>query len=337
MVTRDTNGGPATNRPISLQEIATRLGVSRATVSNALQHRGRLSPALADRIRLTAEQLGYVPSAAARSLRTGRSALVGLVLPDFTMPLFPVFAQAFERAAKRRGMALLVADALGDGVVQAEEMRHLVARGADALVVIPARGAALDVSGLPVPVVVVDSAANPFNTASSDHRAGGRLVARHLADLGHRRVIVLGGRTRSNVALERVAGLVETFAALGVAARVVPVPADLDGSRDAVAALDLDGATAIACAYDAQAVGVLDALAGRGLRVPDDVSVTGFDDTVWSQIVRPALTTVRQDLAAIAEHALDVAAGTADAARLFPVTLVVRASTSRPPSTKGTP
>jgi LacI family transcriptional regulator len=321
-----------------MRQIADRLGVSRATVSNALYHTGRLSPDLAERIRATAAELGYVPSAAAVSLRTGRSALVGLVLPDFAMPLFPVFAQAFERAAKRRGMALLIADAMGDASSQAGEMRHLVARGVDSLIVIPARGAPIDVSTVQVPVIVVDSAANPLNTASCDHRDGGRQVARHLAELGHRRVLILSGTATSNVADERVAGMAEIFADLGVATRIVAVPAYLEDVEAVVAALDLDGATALACAYDAQAVAAITALTQRGIDVPGAVSVTGFDDTVWGRIVRPSLTTVRQDLAAIAEHALAVAAGETDGAQLFPVTLVPRASTSRPPSpTKGTP
>jgi LacI family transcriptional regulator len=323
-------------RPISMQQIAEALGVSRATVSNALRGTGRLSEDVAARIRAAAEEMGYVPSHAGLSLRTGRSMTIGLLVPDFSMPLFAAFAQAFERAAKARGLALMVAESMGAPMIQAEEIRNLVARGVDALVVIPLRGSQLDEVTLPVPLLVVDSSANPRNTASGDHRDGGRQIARHLAGLGHQSVLIVESATASNVSDERVAGMAEIFSARGITVRSAAIPPTFDAARAYGMTLDLlvgeVPATAMACAYDAQAVGLISALTARGLSLPQDMSITGFDDVIWGRIVSPPLTTVRQDLAAIAEHALAVAARESKHPRTFPVSLVIRGSTAAPRS-----
>ncbi|MEI4488162.1 LacI family DNA-binding transcriptional regulator [Frigidibacter sp. MR17.14] len=320
------------DRPVSMQQIADALGVSRVTVANALGGRGRVSAAMAERVRQMAAELNFVPSHAGRALRLGRSTIIGLVVPDFTMPLFGVFVQAFERAAKARGLALLIGDSMGSAQTQDEQLRDFAARGADALILIPLRGGRFDPATLPVPVAVIDAAANPLNTASSDHREGGRLVARHLVALGHRHVELLLASLQSNVSDERGAGMLEVFAEAGVQTRISRIAPDLDSARAFAAQWQPEGATAICAAYDALGVGVISGLAERGLRVPEDVSVTGFDDVIWGRIVSPALTTVRQDLAAIAEHALDVVTGEAQGPRLTPVALVVRASTCPPPS-----
>ncbi len=320
----------------SMKRIADALGVSRATVSNALTGKGRVSAVLVERIRAMAEEMNYVPSHAARTLRLGRSTLIGMVVPDFSMPLFASFAQAFERAARARGLALMVADALNDPQLQRQRMQDFVARGVDGLVVIPMRGASLQLEGLPVALAVVDAEGNPANTASCDHGAGGRLVAGHLADLGHRHVRVVGVTTRSHVSEARVAGMTEVFRARGVDFTIDLIPPGLEGGH-AYGLAWTRPATAIAAAYDGCAIGIVNGLLEAGHRVPQDVSVSGFDDVIWGRIITPQLTTVRQDLAAIADHALDVLTGRAEGARLFPVELVIRGSTTTPPSDRRDP
>jgi LacI family transcriptional regulator len=317
-------------KPPSMLDLARTLGVSRATVSNALRGKGRLSPELAGRIRALAAELRYIPAHAGRALRTGRSATIGLIVPDFGQPLFPIFAQAIERAAKSRGVAVLVGDSLGTAEGQAAEIANLLGRGIDALVIIPTRGTTVDAAAIPVPVAVIDSAATRGNTASSDHRDGGRQVARHLLGLGHRDILLLGGAKDSKVARERTAGLFEGFAEAGITPRIRYSVVSFEAGAEIGAEIDPAGFTACAAAYDALAVGFVTALAARGVQVPQDVSVTGFDDLMWARIVSPPLTTVRQDLAAIADHALAVATGERQGARLFPVELVLRASTAGP-------
>ncbi|HEY0275061.1 MAG TPA: LacI family DNA-binding transcriptional regulator [Paenirhodobacter sp.] len=323
-------------RPASMQDIADALGVSRATVSNALSGTGRLSAETARLIRDKAVELNFAPSGVGRALRTGRSATIALVLPDFRMPLFAEFARAFAMAAQRREMALMVADSLGDMAIQTRHMLDLSARGIDALIVLPMRGSRLEDVPVSRPLIVLDAETNPMNTVSADHRAGGRLIARHLACLGHRDVLILNapgapnGAEASRVNDTRMAGMTEIFTASGVTMRPVSLPARFENARDFIAGWSPGNTTAIAATYDALAVGALTALTARGIVVPRDISVTGFDDTIWGRIVTPDLTTVRQDLDALAEHALAYAMGEEEHARLIPVSLVPRGSTARP-------
>lgn len=317
-------------RPVSLQTIAEALGVSRATVTNALSGRGRVSAEVAERVRAAAKAMNYVPSHAGRALRTGRSTLLGLVVPDFAMPLFPDFVRAFERAAHAQGMALLVGDSMSDATMQTQRIQDFLGRGVEALIVIPLRGAPFDPRAFPVPVVIVDSGANPVNTISSNHREGGRLVARHLVDLGHCKVQILRSAVQSYVSQDRVAGMRDVFDAAGVECLEAGVSPDFDSARDFAANWQISDVTAICAAYDAIAVGVISGLTARGVRVPQDVSVTGFDDLIWGRIVNPPLTTTRQDLSTIADYALNVATGRATGSRLSAMTLVTRASTSIP-------
>lgn len=319
-------------RSPTLKDVARLVGVSSAAVSNALGGKGRVSAELAERVRAAATTLGYVPDHAARALRTGRSGTLGLVMPNFASPLFPIFAQAVERAAKSRGYAVLMADIMGNAENQNGTVRHLVERGVDALVIIPLRGQDVDADSIPVPAAVIDSAAMAGCVVASDHRMGGHLIARHLLDLGHRRVLVLGGWEDSTVAAERVGGLRETLAEGGADVVVHYGPATLEGGRAAVAERLTEGFTAVAAAYDAVAVGVLLELAARGVSVPAALSVTGFDDIPWGTIVAPPLTTIRQDLTTITDHAVAYVAGERNDRRLVPVELVVRGSSGPAPA-----
>ncbi len=317
-------------RPSSIREIATTLGVSTATVSNALRGTGRVSPALAEQIRLEAERLGYVPDHAARALRTGKSNTVGLLVPNIGQPLFPAFAQAIERAAKRRGLAVLIGDSQGDPQQQDFEIRTMIARGVDALIVIPTRGTTVMPEDVSVPVAVIDSAATTGNVAASDHREGGRLIARHLLELGHDRLLILAGPENSLVARERVEGMCEVFRPAGIEPALRYSDATFEAGSALGHELDLRDFTACAAAYDALAVGFAIAIKDRGCSIPEDMSLTGFDDLMWAQIVSPPLTTVRQDLEAVANHALAFVAGEIETSGIFPTELVLRQSTARP-------
>lgn len=317
-----------------MQDIADALGVSRATVSNALLGKGRVSERIARRVREKAAEMDYAPSGLGRALRTGRSQQVGLILPDFRMPLFAEFARAFAMAARARGLVLTVADSLGDLDTQQSNISELAARGMDALLLVPMRGTRLEGLRLPAPLIVIDAETNPLNAVSSDHRAGGQLIAGHLAGLGHRDVIVLNaggsGASASRVNDLRTASINDTLQAFGVRTQIASMPVNFDAARDFVMTWQPGQVTAIATTYDQLAVGAILALNERGIDVPGQISVAGFDDTVWGRITSPTLTTVRQDLDQVAELALARAMGERDGPDLVPVSLVARASTAAP-------
>jgi LacI family transcriptional regulator len=294
-----TRAGP------NLSRIAASLGVSVATVSNALSGKGRVSVELVERIRATAAALGYVPSQAGRALRTGRSGVLGLVLPDISNPLFPQIAQAIEYSASVAGYGVLIADSRGDVGMQTEAINRLVERGVDGMVIVPRRGTRIADAGCPV--AVIDTPSTPGNTVSADHWQGGREIAKHLRDLGHRKILLIGASSTSNVQNDRIGGFKSALDAT-IKTDVLWIekleerngPGCLLGLADKVQ----QGFTAFAAVSDLHALRALTELQRAGIAVPDSVTVTGFDDLIWSAVVTPALTTMRMDMAAIAEIAI---------------------------------
>ncbi|EJC81112.1 transcriptional regulator [Rhizobium leguminosarum bv. trifolii WSM2297] len=293
----------------NLSRIATSLGVSVATVSNALSGKGRVSGQLIERIREHAAELGYIPSQAGRALRTGRSGVLGLVLPDIANPLFPKIAQAIEFAASAAGYGVLIADSRGDAAAQTEAINRLAERSVDGMIIIPRR--ATRISAAACPVAVIDTASTPGNTVAADHRQGGREIGDHLAGLGHRRILIIGNNQESNVQNDRAGGI-RSGMRPGMQAETLWIDRlEQDGGIGCPLGLAEkvgQGFTAFAALSDLQALRALTELQQAGINIPADVSVTGFDDLIWSPVVTPSLTTVRMDMDRIAEIAVSALA-----------------------------
>ncbi|WP_165792353.1 LacI family DNA-binding transcriptional regulator [Thalassospira lohafexi] len=289
----------------NMTQIAKAVGVSSATVSNALSGKGRVSADLVEKIRATAAELGYVPSNAGRALRTGRSNVLGLVLPDISNPLFPQIAQAMEVAASNAGYGVLIADSRGDVTTQTQAIARLIERGVDGLVVIPRRGTRI--GSVSCPVAMVDTPSTPGNTVSADHWEGGAEITRHLQDLGHRNFLFVGHDQASNVQNDRIGGM---KAALGSDTRhqTIWIETLLNAQPDRTSLGLMDhvksGVTAIAAVSDLHALRVLTELQTAGIKVPQQVSVTGFDDLVFAPVVTPSLTTVHMNMTQIAQIAI---------------------------------
>ncbi|WP_240778534.1 SDR family oxidoreductase [Salipiger aestuarii] len=314
----------------TIHDIARSMGVSIATVSNALSGKGRVSEALKSRIRHEADRQGYAPSPSARALRTGRSGVIGLVLPDIANPLFPALAQAIEAEAQARGQGVLIADSRGTNEAQDAALDRLVRQGADALVLVPRRGTRVPTLG--VPMAVIDATSNPANSICADHIAGGRLVIAHLRAQGHARILLVGQSPSSHVQTDRIAGM--THATGGD----TPVHWLDDAPLPPPETLAAQGITAIATTSDLIALPLLTRLQAAGLRLPRDMAVTGFDNHAFSALVAPGLTTVAQDLRAIASGALGRLAAQLDShpalpPRTVPVQLLRRGSTTTHPDT----
>ena len=289
-----------------MDAIAAALHVSAATVSNALSGKGRVSAELAARIRQKANELGYVPSQAARALRTGRTGVIGLVLPDISNPFFPQLAQAIEGAASAAGYSVLIADSRGEVSQQTSAITRLIERGVDGVIVIPRRGSRIVDVG--APVAVIDSPSTPGNTVSADHWDGGVQMGRHLASLGHRKVMLVSQSRSSNVQNDRLGGLKEGLGS-GVQVEKLWVE-EIEERQGAGCGLELaarvrNGVTAFAAVSDLLALRMLTELQGDGIEVPRQASVSGFDDLIWSAVVTPALTTLRQDVKEIATRAVE--------------------------------
>lgn len=289
----------------NLSELARHLGVSIATVSNALSGKGRLSPELAERIREAADRMGYVPSQAGRALRTGRSGVLGLVLPDIGNPLYPEIAQEIERVATNAGYGVLIANSRDEIAAQDKAIFQLVERGVDGIVIVPRRGT--KVPETRCPIAIIDTPTTPRNTVSADHFEGGAQVARHLVELGHQNILLVGDDPSSNVQNARINGMRSGLT--GVRAETIWI-VEIEAKHGKGCALGLAdwrarGFSAFACVSDPHALRALTELQSAGTAIPAEATVTGFDNLQWSSFISPPLTTVKMNMPEIATLALD--------------------------------
>jgi DNA-binding LacI/PurR family transcriptional regulator len=332
---------------VTLQDIADVVGVSRMTVSNAFNRPDKLSEALRRRILETAGELGYGgPDPSARALARGRSGAVGLLLTDtlaeaFRDPVSAAFLVAVGDALAGHSLALTLVSTTGEGPVS----REVPMDGAIVYVCDPLRVDLEELRRRGVPVVTVDQTPAPGVPAVTvDDVSGARAAAQLVVDLGHRRVGLLTlapvGELDSLTAVDRGVGWREPLAAVGVEpvearADFRPTSAAYDAARSLLERPDRP--TALLCFSDVFAAQAVRAAADLGLRVPEDLSVVGYDDADFAETFRPALTTVRQEVGAKGQAA--VAALTAlidgrEPERMrteLPTRLVVRESTGPAP------
>ena len=345
---------------VTLQTIADRVGVSRMTVSNAFSRPDQLSLELRHRILSAAEELGYAgPDPSARALARGTTGAVGVLLTDslreaFTDEVATTFLGAIAEELAPTGLALTLLSASDQaGTIPARDVPM------DGALVYSCNTESTAVDWLKrrkLPIVFIDQVPAPgIPSINIDDRSGARAAAQHLVDLGHRRVgiisanidgaggIVVDPLSASNhVTRQRMLGWLDALHAAGIEPTVTQeLPTDVSPDHDAAQVLlDLpDRPTGILCFSDVIAYGAVQAAQARGLVVPDDLSVVGFDDNPLARRMRPALTTVRQDVAAKGHAA--AAALTAAIARsrngtttrirhvLLPTELVIRDSTAR--------
>jgi len=313
----------------NIHRIAEEFGVSTATVSNALSGKGRVSAENARRIRARAREINYFPNPIARALKTGRSNIIGLVMPDLTQPLFPIFARSIENAAQQAGLGVLIADSMDDAAAQQEAIERLARQGVDGLIVIPQRGS--DLADSRVPMAVIHTASHPQNTSSANHLQGGQLAANALLEAGHDRIALVGFDPSSEVQKDRIAGMISALEGRGAYQTVW-----LSRLDEAAVQEILVQHSAVIATSDSLAMQVMHMANNAGLTLPDDLSIIGFDDLPFSQHLRPALTTVRPDMQAIASHVVQYLVSCFDpatepvAAKTFDMVLVSRASVARP-------
>lgn len=296
-----------------MTDVARLAGVSHQTVSRVLNDHPNVREQTRLRVRAAITQLGYRPNKAARALATGRSQIIGIVAQNTTLYGPTSLLNAFEQAAAEAGFAVSIGSVsnLDRRSVSAAVERHLDQRVAGLVVIAPvaSAGEALDAMPADVPLVTIDGDPQR-NTAlvTVDQLAGARAATRHLLDAGHETVWHVSGPTEWFDSAGRVRGWRETLEAAG--AKVPPlVPADwsaASGYRAGQMLARMPEVTAIFAANDHLALGVLRALHEQGRRVPDDVSLVGFDDVPEAAYFIPPLTTVRPAFDAVAQASLDL-------------------------------
>jgi LacI family transcriptional regulator len=333
---------------VTLAQVAEEAGVSAMTVSNVLNGRSGASDATRERITAVAERLGYVPNLAARGLKLGRTGLVGVVMLDLTMQYGLEIVRGIADELASAEIEMLISATYQDATRALERIDFLTRGVVDGLVLVaPVLGdetlGLLESRGRPFVVADPRRIEGNFPRVVVDNYAGMRQVVEHLIDLGHHEIAFIGGDQDFDSSRIRYSGFADGMKLAGQTVDDELVRwADFSyssGFRAATSLLAVRRPTAIVAGADIIALGAIDAARAHGLRVPDDVSVTGFDDLPQAADSFPGLTTVRQPLHDIGSTAARALLGYLDGSvppvqrMQLPTELVVRGSSAPPRST----
>jgi LacI family transcriptional regulator len=334
---------PATPRPVTLADLAREAGTSASTASRALSGRGYVSPVARDRLLEVAERLGYVPNASARTLKQRTSRVVGVAVSDLGNQFYARLAAGIEQTLREADYQMVLVSDNSDRDQELACARAFLAMRAAGVIITPAdRAAAELLARNGVDVVEVDRrlAEVRCDAVVIDNELGGRLATGHLLGLGHRRIGLLVADTDWTTDAGRLQGYRAAHAEAGVALDerlIVPIGFHAPDTESRIAALLEEHApTALFAANNLLAEHAWNVLRERGLRLPDDVSLVGFDDVQWTSMVEPGITVVAQPTdelgrraAALLLRRIEDPDGEPGYDCLEP-TLVVRGSTAQP-------
>ena len=329
-----------------MREVAQAAGVSVSTVANVLSRPSIVAPATRRRVEQAIDAVGYVPNGPARQLRGVPSPLVGSITLDLANPFYAEVNRGIEDGLAEAGCLVLACSTDLRPATEARLLRLLQQQAVRGIIVSPAGpdpAPLLEVSRRGIPVVLLDHPKGELDlcAVAVDDVLGGRLAGEHLLALGHRRIAYLGAEIDPNPAARRHEGLRRSLAAVGLSPADVRVdvhPPSLGeaaaGAAERILALD-PVPTAVVCLNDTAALGLLDGLTARGVRVPHDLSVVGYDDLPFARRLAPPLTTVIQPKHELGRAAaallLDEAQpGHTHRELLFRPVLATRASTAPP-------
>lgn len=303
------------SRQPSIKDIARLARVSHPTVSRALQNSPLVNAQTAAKIRKIADEAGYRASAVARGLVTRRTRTIGLVVTTVDDPFAGEVTCGIEQAANDHGYAVFLASSNADAERERKVVQALAERRVDGIIVTSSRVGALYLpllEELNVPIMLVnDQYPGEFvHSVMIGNVEGARAAVEHLIGLGHRRIAYVGDRLGYQSDAERLAGYKDALKRGGIEWRAALVKEGDGRPEAAIEAVDELLAlsappTAICCYNDMTALGAMRAIRARGLRVPEDVSVTGFDDLFFAAYLQPGLTTVRQPMRRMGQLALE--------------------------------
>ena len=287
-----------------MKDVASLAGVAVGTVSNVLNHPDLVRPLTRARVEAAMEELGFIPNGSARQLRAGRSRCLGLVVLDVTNPFFTEVARGVEDYAQAAGYAVILCNS--DEAVDKERryLRVLEEQRVRGILITPVHGRSPELRRIRdrgTPVVLLDRPGSPTQcSVAVDDRRGGEIAVTHLLGLGHRSIALVNGPTAIRQCADRRRGAYHAVerAGLDPATVLIEVPVPAMNPRGGAAAADdllRDGrATAVFCANDMLALGLLRKLSQAGVTVPGDLAVVGYDDIEFAADAAVPLTSVRQ-------------------------------------------
>ncbi|ASW09369.1 LacI family DNA-binding transcriptional regulator [Rhizobium sp. 11515TR] len=297
----------------SIRHIAKLAGTSVSSVSRVLNNSGYASPELRERVESAIRTLNYTPSKGARMLRGAPSRMIGLMLPSIDVPFFGILAHAIEQELFQRGYQTLICSTAENMEHEARYISMLLSQRVDGVIVASAFGSTEHFEALHeahIPIVAIDRELPGIagDAVMADHEEGGRMMARHLIELGHRKIGIVGAPAHSQPVQLRLRGIKEEMAERGIAppaifmaeehsfAATYPLAKQLVASRPEM--------TGIIGTTDISAIATIHAVQDHGFSVPRDYSVIGFDDLPEAAYVFPRLTTIAQPIRGVGEQAV---------------------------------
>src|SRR3954454_11688216 len=347
MTVRSVNAAPhvvafqpiedSTRHRVTSVDVARHAGVSQSTVSLVFSGKGpgRVSEATQERVRRTARELGYRPNVAAQALRLGTSRAVALLVPDVTNPFFSRVLRGAQRAAAAAGYTVALVDTANDRRWEAQSFEALRAGPVDGYLLFEVSSP--EALGPDVAVVLMEAEAPGKPSVRFDAEAGAASAFEHLVELGHRRIAHLAAAFDAPTFHLREAARRRVLAQAGIDPDAQPralTPITIDDARDvALVLLDAEP-TALMCDDDILAAGAYLAAGERGLDIPSDLSVIGFDDMDFARVLSPPLTTVALDAEQLGASSFELLEARMAGKRVrrrvvLPAELLVRGSTGR--------
>ncbi len=298
---------------VTMKDVAQAAGVSTTTVSHVINNTRYVQQETRQRVEQAMQDLGYHPSSVARGLRLGVTKTIGLILPDVANPFFAEVSRQIEDFGYHQGYSVILCNSDNNLQKQHEYVNTLLAKQVDGVIFISAGESLEDLSRLTasgIPIVVADREV-PLHLADVvmlDNEKAGFKAAQHLIELGHRHIACITGPSHLSPSMLRMEGYRRALQQAGIdfdPALVVQGDFRIDGGKQAMQTLlnRLPSLTAVFALNDMMAIGAISALRDAGLRVPQDVSVVGFDDIVIAALVDPPLTTIAQPIKDIARWA----------------------------------
>jgi LacI family transcriptional regulator len=336
---------------VTITDVCKRAGVSRSTVSRVVAGNGYVSESKRKAIEQAIAELGYRPNTFARALRSNRSNVIGAVVVDIGTPYFANIIYGVQRAIRPAGKSLMVSSGYADQDQEARAIMEMVDRSCDGIVLYlerPMRPEVIEIvrkAAIPVVSIGHDHCPLSGGRVLLDNYEGARTAMRYLLEEGHRDIVYLSGDPKIGDAIDRLAGVEAALAEFDMTLSDIEVMSGLfhenfghEAGRDLLRRRR--DVSAVFAGADVIAAGFYLALAEAGLRVPDDISVIGFDDGYHAKFMSPPLTTIRQEPDALGEqaarHLLNLLADptTGPLQSLVETTLVVRSSVGVPQRVK---
>jgi len=300
----------------TIYDVAREAGVSIATVSNVMNGKGKVSKKRSELIVKVMEKLNYQPSAIASALVGKKTFTLGLLLPDISNPFFAELARAIEDEAHDSGYCVMICstdnkDERVERYLSLLEQKRvdgiMIGTGVENTILL----SRLQAESIPIVQIARENALPSVNTVVTDDEMGGRLAARHLAELGHRRIAILSENLRVSSSRERIQGcrreLEERDIPLEDRNIVICEFSVEEGRRGARELLNRsDKPTALFCCNDLLAIGAMQVAKQLGIQVPEQLSIVGFDDTLLATVSDPPLTTVAQPIEQMGKHAVSL-------------------------------